>query len=166
MTDNEHGLFAEIDAGALTTALAVEAVAWERAPRYPSRTVNRRIVCADGFTVSVQASAHHYAMDSGADGSGPYWRWKDETPAYPFTTFEIGNPTEDPAPAEVWDEYDNGGVWAMVPRQVVADLLDLHGGAVAWESEKTTVNPPELRKPSGNSGAPIPTCATPEQDAS
>jgi hypothetical protein len=114
----------------LTTDLAVEAVAWERAPRYPLRSVNRRILCADGFAVSVQASANHYAND--ASSEAPYWHMDREV-SYPFTTFEVGYPTADPEPAEVWSEYDSGGVWAWVPRQVVADLLALHGGAVAWE---------------------------------
>lgn len=119
------------EATTLTTAQAVEAVAWERAPRYPGRLVNRRIACADGYTVSVQASTHHYANDGGPEA--PYWRGDDTEIVYPFTTFEIGNPTADPQPASVWDEYDSGGVWAWVPRLIVADLLDLHGGAVAWE---------------------------------
>lgn len=119
----------------LTTALAVEAVAWERAPRPPGRWVNRRIVCADGYAVSVQASVHHYAHDT--SGGAPYWSLETPAPiAYPFTTFEVGNPTSDPEPADVWDEYESGGVWAWVPRQTVADLLDLHGGALAWEEAR------------------------------
>lgn len=118
----------------LTTALAVEAVAWERAPRYANGgRVNRRIVCADGFAVSVQASGSHYANDSDPSGRAPYWRGIVPKVVYPFTTFEVGNPTSDPEPTDVWAEYDSGGVWAWVPRQVVADLLRLHGGAVAWE---------------------------------
>lgn len=126
------GGVSETVAMTLTTALAVEAVAWERAPRPRGRWVNRRIVCADGYAVSVQASDHHYANDS--TGGAPYWNLNGEIePAYPFTTFEVGYPTDDPQPAEVWDEYEAGGVWAWVPREVVADLLDLHGGAVAWE---------------------------------
>ena len=121
----------------LTTQLAVEAVAWERAPRYKDGgTVNLRVLCADGYAVSVQASAMHYAHDSHEDGSGPYWRYRDETPVYPFVTFEVGNPTADPEPADAWDEYESGGAWATVPRQLVADLLDAHGGAVAWEQPK------------------------------
>ena len=120
----------------LTTALAVEAVAWGRAPRHKGNRINRRIVCADGFAVSVQASGWHYANDSHPSGKSAYWREPDAEIAYPFTTFEVGNPTEGPEPASVWDEYDSGGVWAWVPRQVVADLLDLHGGAVAWEVKK------------------------------
>lgn len=119
----------------LTTATAVEAVAWERAPRHLGRSVNRRIVCADGFKVSAQASSSHYAVDSHPSGKPAYWRStdQDDQVAYPFVAFEIGSPSENPTPADVWDEYDSGGVWAWVPREVVADLLDAHGGAVAWE---------------------------------
>lgn len=120
------------DLATLTTATAVEAVAWERAPRYPRRSVNRRMECADGFKVSVQASDMHYANDSHPSGEAPYWRGGGEA-EYPYTTFEIGGISEDPTPADVWDEYDSDGVWAWVPRQVVADLLETHGGVVAWE---------------------------------
>ena len=110
--------------------IAIDLVAYERAPRYVGRSVNRRIVCADGFKVSIQASSSHYAND--ITGESPYWRL-DGHVAYPFTTFEIGNPSDEPGPAEVWDEYESGGVWESVPRQVVVDLLELHGGAVRWE---------------------------------
>ena len=113
----------------LTTETAVEAIAWERAPRYPGSWVNCRVVCADGFTVSVQASNRHYAEDS--SGRAPYWTGAN--PEYPFIAFEVGHPTEDPAPKRVWSKYDSGGVWAWVPRRVVANLLKYHGGAVAWE---------------------------------
>lgn len=96
----------------LSTARAVEAVAWGRAPRYKKRTVNRRVVCADGFKVSVQASAMHYANDSHPSGEPAYWRMDDVEPAYPFTTFEVGNPSGPLEPADVWED-DNGGHLAM-----------------------------------------------------
>lgn len=121
----------------LDTARAVSLIAHERAPRHDGGRVNRRVRCADGFLVSVQASAHHYAHDS--SGEAPYWK-TPTTPgqmagvAYPFVTFEVGNPSDEPAPSEVWDEYESSGVWAWVPSQVVADLLDAHGGAVGWEA--------------------------------
>jgi hypothetical protein len=124
---------ADVTTPDLTTGLAVEAVAWGRAPRHPGDRINRRIVCADGFKVSAQASSWHYAKDSHASGEAPYWRGLDTEPTYPFVSFEIGNPSSDPEPAEVWDEFEAGGVWAWVPRQAVADLLGAHGGAVAWE---------------------------------
>lgn len=127
----------------LTTAEAVEAVAWGRAPKARhASNVNRRIVCADGFKVSVQASSWHYANDR--EGA-PYWRDgvnDDAEVFWPYVTFEVGAVTADPKPKKVWREYDSAGVWAWVPRQVVADLLDRHGGAVAWEE------PREARKAS------------------
>ena len=93
------------------------------------------MVCADGFAVSVQASPMCYANDSRpGEDNAPYWRGNDPKVEYPYTTFEVGNPTADPEPAQVWDEHDSGGVWAWVPRQAVADLLDMHGGAIAWEA--------------------------------
>lgn len=113
----------------LTTSAAVELIANERAPRYPNGKVNRRVVCTDGYRVSVQASAWHYSIDSA--GRRPFG---DDDAAHPFVSFEVGNPDADPTPAEVWDERESGGVWAFVPRGVVADLLEAHGGAVAWEA--------------------------------
>lgn len=124
----------EVEQVTLTTEAAVEAIAWGRAQKWPNSRINLPVVCADGFEVSVQASASHYAQDSHPSGEAAYWRGPlDDEPAWPFVSFEVGYPTEDPTPAEVWDEYEGGGVWAWVPRQVVADLLDSHGGAVAWK---------------------------------
>lgn len=118
----------------VTTEHAIGAVAYERAPRYKGRTVNRRIICADDFRVSVQASAMHYAHDM--CGEAPYWSLEDEgCVAYPFVTFEVGHATGgEVGPAEVWSQYDSGGVWAWVPARVVSDLLGAHGGAIAWEA--------------------------------
>jgi len=115
----------------LTTAMAIGAVQWERAPRYNNGFVNRPITCADGFTISVQASSRHYANDSDPERDAPYWRTgiRDAAPTYPFTTFELGYPSGDVPELAEWDSL---GVWAWVPRQVVADLLDTHGGAVSW----------------------------------
>ena len=114
----------EAKTAALTTQRAVDTIAYERAPRYPGRTVNKRVVCADGFAVSVQASAMHYANDS--SGSAPYWQLDDDPPPdYPFVTFERGN--ADTTDLDVLAEWDSGGVWAWVPRDVVIDLLDSHG---------------------------------------
>jgi hypothetical protein len=75
----------------------------------------------------------HYANDSGPeDDASPYWRGIDAEAIYPFTTFEIGNPGE--ADLSALEEWESGGIWAWVPRTVVADLLDAHGGAVDWEA--------------------------------
>lgn len=117
----------------LTTEIAVQAIEWERAPRDDhGGWVNHRVACADGFRVSVQASSRHYANDS--TGGAPYWH-RDSATAYPFTTFEIGNPSVEMTDADRagLDEWESGGVWAWVPRTAVLALLDTHGGAVAWE---------------------------------
>lgn len=115
----------------LTTELALQAIAWERAPRHPGRTINRRVVCADGFTASVQASESHYANDSHPDGGAPYWG--DRPVCYPFTTVEIGNPIG--ADMSELAEWDSGGVWAWVPVAAVAAFLDAHGGVTHWEGD-------------------------------
>lgn len=109
--------------GDLTTTAAIAAIAYERAPRPRGGSVNFRVVCADGFKVSIQASQMHYAHDS--SDKAPYWKGLDPEIAYPFTTCEIGNPSG-PLPDE-WDEWESGGVWAWVPVDAVARLLDLHG---------------------------------------
>lgn len=119
-------------------SLHLDAVAWERAERYSNARTNLRIVCADGFSVSVQASPRHYSNDSHPDGEAPYWR--DDDIDYPFTTFEIGYPSE-PITDPRWSEYDASGgeggpsIWAFVPRQLVADLIDSHGGSTGWQKQ-------------------------------
>lgn len=126
----------------LNTATAIEAVAWGRAPRCvrtdgTEARINRRVVCADGFKVSLQASANHYANDSHESGEAAYWRLgDDDAPVYPFTTFEVGNPSEDLDTSALMIPYDSAGVWAWVPRAVCTALLDVHGGAIAWEATR------------------------------
>lgn len=116
----------------LTTQDALNAIAYERAPRRHGRPVNQRVVCADGFKISVQASVRHYANDSHPSGEAPCWRsLDDEQPTWPFTTFELGNPSDEVIGL---DEWDSGGIWAWVPREAVINLLLRHGGAVAWEA--------------------------------
>jgi hypothetical protein len=78
-----------------------------------------RIVCADGFSMSVQASAFHYC--SPRDNEGPY------------TAVEIGYPSEK---VDDFMEYIDGGedddptstVYGYVPLKIVAKTVDTHGG--------------------------------------
>lgn len=115
---------------ALSTKLALDAIAYERAPR-ANGFVNYRVVCADGFKVSVQASSSHYANDSQpGEDNAPYWRRREDEPIYPFVTFELGAIDDEP---EALAEWESGGVWAWVPRKAVKALLESHGGAVAWD---------------------------------
>jgi len=75
--------------------------------------------CADGTTLSVQASSTHYCTPR--TDSGPYSR------------VEVGYPTVDPP--DTWAEYADGeypsDVYAYVPVEVVAAYIAAHGGEAA-----------------------------------
>lgn len=79
-----------------------------------------RIVCADGFSVSVQAGELLYSRPR--DDYGPW------------THVEVGYPSERPEPWDVWsmlaDEPDRptSTVYGNVPLGLVADLIERHGG--------------------------------------
>jgi len=111
----------------MSTKEVLDAIAYERAPRRPGSRVNIPIRCADGFTVSVQASDMHYANDG--DGTTSPYFGIDRAPEYPFVTFEVGYPSA--PPPKTWRKYDSGGVWAFVPRRAVHLLLAAHGGVSA-----------------------------------
>lgn len=72
-----------------------------------------RVLCADGFSISVQASASHYCTPRTA-----YGLW---------THFELGFPS---APCPELADFDDGGsgVYAQVPLEVVSALIAAHGG--------------------------------------
>ena len=79
-----------------------------------------KIVCYDGFEVSVQASASHYCGPR--DNFGPY------------IEVELGFPLE---PVEAWMDYaenpdrPTGTVYGYVPIELVEAVLEAHGG-VDW----------------------------------
>jgi hypothetical protein len=85
----------------------------------PDFRVRPQILCADGTTISVQASAGHYCTPR--DGVGPY------------TTVEVGFPS---APWPEAAEYKFGGdsdsdaVFGYVPVVLVEAYIAAHGGAV------------------------------------
>lgn len=79
--------------------------------------VRYRLICADGFSVSVQASKFHYSRPR--DNNGTY------------QAVELGFPTSNPGPAIM--EYaespgDDGGIFAFVPIELVDVLIATHGG--------------------------------------
>ncbi len=79
------------------------------------------IVCADGFTVSVQASSTHYS--SPRSNMGPY------------TDFELGYPSEADDLLTEFAETPNAPtetVYGYVPLSVVLSLLAKHGGVPAF----------------------------------
>jgi hypothetical protein len=89
-----------------------------------------KIVCYDGFQVSVQASTSHYSTPR--DDKGPY------------THVEVGYPSE---PVEAWMEYAEDSdrptttVYPYVPIELVEAVLEAHGGvdwtATVWEINST-----------------------------
>lgn len=78
-----------------------------------------RIVCADGFSLSVQASSMHYCAPR-----------EDDQKFY--STVEVGYPS---APVEELMPYADDAseptetVYAYVPTEVVAQIIYRHGGA-------------------------------------
>lgn len=81
---------------------------------------NPRIVCADGFTISVQARSSSYCTPQTSEG--------------PHTHMEGGFPNIEPSQqlavyAENRDDLC-GTVYPYVPRKVFERELELHGGIV------------------------------------
>lgn len=83
--------------------------------RYPNLTP--KLHCADGFTVSVQASRTHYCEPRRDDG--------------PWYTVELGFPSSaDDLIQQYADTPDDptGTVYGYVPVAVVDALIEKHGG--------------------------------------
>ena len=84
---------------------------------------NKKIECADGFTMSVQASKFNYSKPR-----------IDDAKAY--TQVEVGFPNAYEsilAPfAEDMEDY-TGTVYGFVPSQLIVDVCAKHGGIVAGE---------------------------------
>lgn len=93
------------------------------------------IYCADGTSLSVQASRNHYCFPRNNEG--------------PYTEVEVGFPSV--RPPESWREYCDGNfdlkpcdtVYANVPLQVVEEFVSFHGGVREEESPKLTLPPPK-----------------------
>ncbi len=71
-----------------------------------------RLVCKDGFSMSVQASDSHYC-------------YPRETGLDHYNCVEVGDPD---TPEQTLMEFENGGVYGSVPAQVVNDIIEKHGG--------------------------------------
>lgn len=86
----------------------------------------RKAKCADGFEVSIQASAYHYCDPR--DNSGPYWE------------VELGFPTATPSDAIMQyaerAETPTDTVYGFVPIELVDALIAEHGGLVELEEGK------------------------------
>lgn len=80
------------------------------------------IVCADGFTVSAQASEGNYSTPR-------------VTAAWPYTEVELGYPSEEqpiltPFAEEPGDPTDT--VYGYVPVALLEAVVESHGGCVNW----------------------------------
>lgn len=97
------------------------------------------IYCADGTSLSVQASRMHYCFPKNNEG--------------PYSRVEVGFPSAPPPAA--WEEYCTGNfaekpcdtVYAQVPLDVVAQFINMHGGIKAEEAPATIVPALNIIKP-------------------
>ena len=83
-----------------------------------------RVTCADGFSVSIQAGPCLYSTPRGAG---------------PWSAVELGFPSlAESALVEYAEDPDDltGTVYAFVPCEVLAEILDAHG----WPEAKTVGN--------------------------
>ena len=83
-----------------------------------------RVVCADGFTMSVQASAYYYCQPEVRDADR-------------YETVEVGFPTaKEPMlmPYAETPENPTDTVYAYVPVEVVTNVIVKHGGMVSGEA--------------------------------
>jgi hypothetical protein len=87
-------------------------------------TMCRRLTCADGFSMSVQASHYHYSKPRTLVESGDYASW------------EIGFPSAaeyDLLPFAEEDERPTETVYGFVPTEVVNRIIAKHGGLAEAE---------------------------------
>ena len=83
-----------------------------------TQTPRPRVRCADGFSMSVQASAFNYCTPR-MDNAG----W--------YTAFEVGFPSEpEPLLTPYAEDKENltETVYGWVPHSVVAKVIEKHGG--------------------------------------
>jgi len=85
---------------------------------------NERVVCADGFNISVQAFDGAYCTPR-------------ENDAERYTEVELGYPSEREELIMDWIEMPDGGptdsVYPYVPVSVVTNVIAKHGGVVSGE---------------------------------
>jgi len=96
-----------------------------------------RIICADGFTVSVQASSDHYCSPRA-----------DAVLAY--GSVEVGMPSQPEELLEPYMEGDDGddptkAVYPYTPADVVLQVIAKHGGMVEGQLPPLSMSNLELR---------------------
>tara|TARA_R110000868_G_scaffold298_5_gene2482 strand:- start:1486 stop:1788 length:303 start_codon:yes stop_codon:yes gene_type:complete len=70
-------------------------------------------VCADGFTISIQASSYHYCEPRNNEG--------------PYTHVEVGFPNRHENRLAPYGD-DNNDIFPFVPAGVIDDIIRAHGG--------------------------------------
>ena len=91
---------------------------WKEQEKKVFKRLNEKVVCSDGFTMSVQA------------GETPYCTPR-ETDAESYTEVEVGFPNREESMLAQYAEDPNdltGTVYAWVPRQTVVNVIAKHGG--------------------------------------
>jgi len=89
-----------------------------RITKFSHKVMMPRIICEDGTTISVQASALHYAHPRTNRG--------------PYTAVEVGFPSVKPPLA--WEQYaedwenPTDTVYAYIPLELVSSYIASHGG--------------------------------------
>lgn len=101
-------------------------------------TLRMRVMCADGFSVSVQASRYHYCHPR--QDSGPY------------SQVELGYPSNRPTDEVMTYREDPTGsptetVYPYVPADAVMRLLAEHGGVVAGQLPPLALDSPTIPEP-------------------
>ena len=87
------------------------------------KKLNEKVVCADGFTMSVQAGATQYCSPR-------------ENGAESYTEVEVGFPNREESLLKQYAEDPNdltGTVYGWVPRQTVVNVIAKHGGMLSGE---------------------------------
>lgn len=124
------------------------------APDYYYQSVRPRIVCNDGYSVSVQASEHmycepRYTQWQNEDGwqviNGSWWTPSKmprnfETDRFtPYESVELGFPSEaDELIYEYAEEGDyTNTVYPYVPVDIVEKLIEKHGGFKGVDESNT-----------------------------
>lgn len=93
--------------------------AWHKNNMQNERFTVGRFLCADGFSISIQASGGHYCSPR-------------EDRAWPYTAFELGFPNQTDEALRKYAENKDGNlqdtVFGWVPVDVVVALINRHGG--------------------------------------
>ncbi|WP_328313143.1 hypothetical protein OG432_24690 [Streptomyces sp. NBC_00442] len=102
-----------------------------------NRVIPNRIVCADGFSLSVIAGSGNYCTPRPALGGFTFGSNAPSDYPGPYTEVEVGFPSARPEPWGTWEQYVDDPeaptetVYGYVPVETVRALIDLHGGEAA-----------------------------------